>query len=96
MAKETYAYYATLLARQADRFFLQESRGSQDILNLAKVRGGEWNDMISGQATDRSPDAPDAHYLARGLADFMCLARFTKNGSGRSLAHNLVQQALER
>ena len=68
----------------------------QDILNLAKERGGEWNDMISGQATDRSPDAPDAHYVAPGLADFMFLARFSKNGLGRSLAHNLVQQVLER
>ena len=76
MAKETYAYYANLLTHEADRF-LRESRGLlvQDIMNLAKERGGEWNDMIFAQARGRSPDAPDACCLLPGLADFYVSAR---------------------
>ena len=54
--------------------FILESRGIpvQDILNLAKERGGEWNDMIFTQATDRSPDAPDAYYFSPRSCRLLC------------------------
>ena len=79
MAKETYDYYANLLTHEADRL-LRESRGIlvQDILNLAKERGGELNDMIFAQARDRSPDAPDAYCLLPGLADFYVSEKVSK------------------
>ena len=50
----------------------------QDILNLAKERGGEWDDMIFASATGRSPDAPDACYLVPGLADLYVSGRVSK------------------